>query len=77
MKRHNFDLDGMLQDLQNRNRSKAGNFTSMEEFKAKLYERIEADAFLCSRNSGSEESIEDEPGFFTAECSAPEISMED
>jgi hypothetical protein len=74
MKRHNFDLDGMLQDLQNRNRSKAGDFTSKEEFKAKLYERIEADAALCSRNSGSGESIGNEADFFTGECSTPEIS---
>ena len=49
MKQTNFDLDGMLQELQNRNRSKAGDFTSTEEFKAKLYERIEAEERQRSR----------------------------
>ena len=49
MKQNHFDLDGMLQELQNRNRSKAGDFSSMEEFKAKLYERIEAEERQRSR----------------------------
>ena len=49
MKQNHFDLDGMLQELQNRNRSKAGDFTSTEEFKAKLYERIEAEERQRSR----------------------------